>query len=442
MSYQSLKALKKELRCNIPDLIVLAKDNDPFYMASKGQMIWAEWFTEIWERFGFGQGTHLRRVHYRIVNLDPPLTKPNGEQYKNENKDWAALLKASKTARYLRMVPKEDFIDRQSPAPLFYADYEDDGLDRRPHIWVEEADGGAFGFTLPSMPTMPSPCVGGYGGNLQRYHLEVWIEKSTQNDVLVPLCRKYGMNLITGKGELSITAVVELLERVRMSRRPARLFYVSDFDPAGDKMPVSIARKIEFLAQGDGLDIRLEQIALTKAQVKEYKLPRDSIKHKQERGKKRFEEKYGEGAVELDALEGLFPGKLAEILTGHVLRYYDTEVDGIASDMSGQAQTHVWRIRQEILNQHEARLDALGEKYHILSQYVKKELEALETETEDLQEDIRDRLNFELSRVKLSEFPRPTADVAEEHDNVLFDSARAYLDQLWHYKQRQRKQAI
>ena len=28
----------------------------------------------------------------------------------------------------------------------------------------------------------------------QRYHLEIWCEKSTMNDVLVPLCQRYGIN--------------------------------------------------------------------------------------------------------------------------------------------------------------------------------------------------------------------------------------------------------
>jgi hypothetical protein len=39
-----------------------------------------------------------------------------------------------------------------------------------------------------------------------------------------------------------------------------RILYISDFDPAGAHMPVSVARKIEYLLRRDGhdLDIRLD----------------------------------------------------------------------------------------------------------------------------------------------------------------------------------------
>ena len=42
---------------------------------------------------------------------------------------------------------------------------------------------------------------------LQRYHIEIWAEKTTMNDVLLPLCQRYGVNLITGAGEQSLTSV-------------------------------------------------------------------------------------------------------------------------------------------------------------------------------------------------------------------------------------------
>jgi hypothetical protein len=57
---------------------------------------------------------------------------------------------------------------------------------------------------LPDFPDPPQ-----YGpvrlARAQRYHVEVVCEKSTMNDVLIPLCERYGMNLQTGAGELSIT---------------------------------------------------------------------------------------------------------------------------------------------------------------------------------------------------------------------------------------------
>jgi hypothetical protein len=48
-----------------------------------------------------------------------------------------------------------------------------------------------------------------------------------------------------GEGELSVTKCVELVDREVNSDRPVRTLYVSDFDPAGQSMPVACARKIE-----------------------------------------------------------------------------------------------------------------------------------------------------------------------------------------------------
>jgi hypothetical protein len=84
------------------------------------------------------------------------------------------------------------------------------------------------------------------------------------NDVLLPLCRQCDVNLVTGAGELSITAALDFVKRVRRANRPARVFYIADFDPAGHGMPVSVARKVEFFIadQGLDLDVRFQPLAI------------------------------------------------------------------------------------------------------------------------------------------------------------------------------------
>jgi len=72
-------------------------------------------------------------------------------------------------------------------------------------------------------------------------------------------------------------------------------------------MPVAAARKIEWLVQETGLDIQLHPILPTKEQCVEHRLPRTPIKETEVRAAK-FDERHGEGATELDALEALRPG--------------------------------------------------------------------------------------------------------------------------------------
>jgi hypothetical protein len=165
---------------------------------------------------------------------------------------------------------------------------------------------------------VPSPVVAGYYYEPadQPVLIEVWIENSTQNDILVPVCRQLGANLIVGNGMQSITIAVRLLERLSDHGKPGHVIYISDFDPAGDKMPTSVARQLEFYGVRDFPDaeVTVEHVALTHAQVLEHQLPRKPIETKDPNDgrKRKFEERHGEGAVELDALEALLqrpPGR-------------------------------------------------------------------------------------------------------------------------------------
>ena len=132
--------------------------------------------------------------------------------------------------------------------------------------WVSLPDEG---WTLPRIEPeltysldFPEPVIYGYDYEAadQPYLLEIWCEKSTMNDVLIPLCQEYGASFGTGLGFLSITAVQGLIDRTRRTAKPCRVMYVADFDPAGSFMPQQIARQIEFWLQADGLnlDIALE----------------------------------------------------------------------------------------------------------------------------------------------------------------------------------------
>ena len=89
-------------------------------------------------------------------------------------------------------------------------------------------------------------------------------------------------------------------------------------------MPVAVARQIEFWLQDDApsADIKLTPLALTRDQVITDQLPRIPIKESDVRNAG-FEERYGAGAVELDALEALYPGTLADLVREAIESYRD-----------------------------------------------------------------------------------------------------------------------
>ena len=431
MNYETIKHLAREVEgIGIADLCALAPANDPFYIGRKSQLAAARWFADLWERFGYSDGVHLRRVHYRIVSQDPPVLRPDGKPYENTLKDWAYLGSAGKWARYLDLVSPTAFVDRRNPAAILNADY---GGDPTPDYWLDDLWG--FSVDTPSFPDLPVLKVDGYtSGNLQPYHVEVWCEKTTMNDVLEPLCERYGVNLVTGAGEMSITSVVDFMARVREADRPARILYVSDYDPAGLGMPISVARKIEFFQRrnGDGgLDIRLQPIVLAADQVAEYSLPRIPVKDS-DRRKANWIEHHGAGQVELDALEALRPGELERIVTEAILDYYDPDLDAGAREQKRELEEALEAASIEALRDLSPEIDALRSEF---DQTVAAFEEAIEGMRERLTE-VHTQATVRLRAVDVDtdDYPLPNADLPPESDGKLYISCRDYLAQLAAYR--------
>jgi hypothetical protein len=377
MDYRKIKELAKQQGIRVSDLCALAPLNDPFYVGQPAQKVAAEWFARTWESLGFSYGAHLRRVHYAIVSQNPPISRPSGELYLNTEDDWNFLCNASKWARYMRLVPMDALVDHRNPEAIVYANFY---AAERPSFSIDADIEFELGmYKLPELPRLaalpddlpPVPAfeVAGYENAQQSVLIEVWVEKSTMNDVLEPICRRYGANLVTALGEFSISAVVDFLKRVRQANRAARILYISDFDPAGLGMPISVARKIEYCQyryeQFAGFDIRLHPIALDSEQVKRYGLPRVPVKDS-DRRKTNFEAAFGVGQVELDALEALYPGVLGEIVGEAFLRYYDKTLEGRADEVGLELTDRLERERQVILSHYESEMNSLAEEYEVL----------------------------------------------------------------------------
>jgi hypothetical protein len=436
-TYEALKDLANSIRtqyhikCSVNDLIALAAQNDPFYVGTESDKVTGRWFADLWERFGYMSHIHLRRVHYQIISQETLVFMPNGKPYENTEGCWDFLIQASKAARYLEYVDAESFVDRRNPDPVINAFW---GHTPPAIIPYDEQDAALI---FPPFPALPSLFIMDYRGQ-QAYQLEIWCEKSTMNDVLQPLCQRYAANLVTGIGEQSITQTIALVNRAAQNQKPVRIFYVSDFDPAGKSMPVAVARKAEYYIRKlhPELDFRLFPVVLTEEQVRIYQLPRTPIKDS-ERRKDRFEETYGTGAVELDALEALHPGTLESILREHLDCYYDKTLS-----------SRVWRAEERLRDE----LDSIQADIY---QDYQDEFDALQMEYERIRADFQDRMAsyterqqalWQVIREQLSsmcpditDYPIPEANEAEEIGEGLFNSLRSYKEQLIAYKEFQGK---
>lgn len=317
---------------------------DPFVTGiKKAQIKRAIWFKTWWSKFNPERNRkHLRRFYYWAIS------QPDGTVITHDEKDfktrspanaWDYVLDSSKFARNLQLVDPFEIIDRRNPEPL--------GEIRRRlefHNEISPAN-WTFPYGRLSIPktTFLSPeliineeLAIQTSSALQPVHLEIWTEKTTMNDILEPLCEEYGIRLVPYAGYASITSIDKFVETaVSFSDKPSVIFYISDFDPAGQNMPVTVARYLQhriWVLKNKNLwpekkEIFINHVLLTKAQMEsdEFKtLPKAPA------GKKKKDEDYYSdtrpGTVELDALEALMEGKFKEIVLEHIAKVFDMEI--------------------------------------------------------------------------------------------------------------------
>ncbi len=435
LHYDLLKELARQIRRPVRELIALAPANDPFYAGCPFRERDGAWFGELWDRFQFPHGVHLRRIHYRLVSESEergPILKPDGEPYRNTEKDWALLGRAALAARYLDIVPAAAFVDRRNDEPRIFTPPP---LEGEPSIKLDHTDAYAAGY-VEDFPDLPGLTVENFEAE-QDYIVEVWIEKSTLNDWLVPLCQDRKVNLVVGVGELSEVACRLLVERVQETGKPARVLYISDFDPAGRSMPVAVARKVEFYLYKADLtaDITLQPIILTEDQCQQYRLPRTPIKET-ERRKTRFEQRFGIGATELDALEAIHPGEMQRIVDAEISRYIDPTLAGRAREANWRLHDHLREIEEKAMEPYGEEIEELEDEYNGII----ASLQEWENGADEFWAKISDRMKPMAPDIDDYEIPKPRP--ANDPDGfLLFDSKRDYLSQLDHYHTWQRRPA-
>jgi len=433
MDYIEIKRIAKESGMRVNELLALSPGNDPFYTGRPSEIAMAQWFLCQWQAMNYTTGVHLRRMHYALVSQDPPIARHDGHQYANTQNCWDYLCNAGKYARYLDLVSPDSFVDRRNPDAIVNADL----WATWPSVGISVTGDSDYDveLALPEPPDAPGFDLRGlidYGNDGQPYMVELWAEKSTMNDVLEPLAREYKINLVTGLGELSITAVREFLRRAKQKGRPVRILYIADFDPAGIGMPISVARKIEFFLANDyqGLDIRLQPVVLTADQIARYRLPRVPVKDTDKR-KVSFELAHGQGQVELDALEALYPGELANILRLHILDYYDESLADRLQDTHDATRQELDNMRFAVLESH-PEIDVLQEQWAELTERFQQEIEHLQNEIAVQWAIIGSELGEELASYEKPGVPQ--AEDLQDNNGKLYQSDRLYFEQLRHYQ--------
>ncbi|MDD4564231.1 MAG: hypothetical protein PHE79_01900 [Eubacteriales bacterium] len=217
----------------------------------------------------------LRQVYYQLVGKG---------HIENNKSQYVMLSKLLKWARIDDHIPWSDIEDR-------VRDYHSSGGWNDVDNFIRSEINGLFKY---------------YSRNLaqtQPKYIEVWIEKDALSSIFTNVAEKYYVPVTVCRGFSSVSFLNDFKNRLDRyaKEKPAVMLYFGDFDPSGVEMMESM--RITLKEELGISDIEFKRVGLLKDDIERYKLPHnpDALKKKDTRAEKHVK-KYGELAVELDAL--------------------------------------------------------------------------------------------------------------------------------------------
>ncbi|HEX2298147.1 MAG TPA: hypothetical protein VHH34_06470 [Pseudonocardiaceae bacterium] len=315
---RAISAAAAELGVPMKDLTVLAPQSDPFRVDTPARHRDGEWLAITARELGLGnRRIHLRGLHYMILGRPKPT---DGKPYTNTDADWQWLSgHAGKAARWLGYLPFEQIVDQRNTPPVVRIFGKEQP---QPYITV------GIDVQIPDVDEItPQVGIDDFTGR-QPYRLVVIGEKASLGDVLAPITDTYGADLYLPTGEISDTLLYQMARIGAEDGRPMVVAYLSDCDPAGWQMAVSVGCKLMALKAGlfPGLQFEMYRVALTPDQVREYGLPSIPLKDTERRAD-RWQSEMGVAQTEIDALASLRPDLLAEIVRQALDPFFDATLD-------------------------------------------------------------------------------------------------------------------
>lgn len=148
----------------------------------------------------------------------------------------------------------------------------------------------------------------------QPRYVEVWLEKDALSGIFEDVLEPYGVTLNVGRGYDGWDSIRNAAERYGTGENTTVLYF-GDFDPSGEDMKRSLEDRLSFFKSSP----EIQKIALTYEDIALYSLPPDFTKAKDTR-RKGFVTKYGDVAVELDALS-------YDVLRDRIVKEVEAQMD-------------------------------------------------------------------------------------------------------------------
>jgi len=195
----------------------------------------------------------------------------------------------------------------------------------------------------------------------QSQYIELWVEKDALAGVLDPIARKYHIALMVNRGYSSTSAMKAAGDRIRancasLEVGEATVLYLGDHDPSGEDMVRDVQERLLEYANGgtlitsDGngglraetstasakrkpmLDIVVEKLALTMAQIEEYDPPPNPAKITDSRAAAYIAE-HGDESWEVDALP---PRVLRQVIEDRLDELIDSDAMDVVKEQENR----------------------------------------------------------------------------------------------------------
>jgi hypothetical protein len=221
------------------------------------------------EELEAGHPMTLRQVHYRLVSRDD-VVHPNTQSAYLTLSGWL------RDDRLAGIVPWEWMEDRvRVPHSIRMWDGLDDYFEEIRHAYRRQV------------------------WQSQPFYVEVWCEKDALSGIFADVVSPYRVTLNIGRGYDGWSSIKDAAERYRywqdVHGLVTTVLYFGDFDPSGEDMHRSLRQRFTML----GVYPEMPKVALTHDDVRQ--LPFNFTKVDDSR-REAFVRKYGDVAVELDAL--------------------------------------------------------------------------------------------------------------------------------------------
>jgi hypothetical protein len=149
-------------------------------------------------------------------------------------------------------------------------------------------------------------------------HVEIWCEKDALAGVIFQVTAQYDVPLMVTRGFSSKTFVYSAIEAREDDPRDFYVYYLGDFDRAGQDAAKALQEKLERFSEDKPFSVYFEQIAVTEHQIRSWELPTREPKRKSANDKKwPYDFACELDAIPPDALRALVQGYIEVHLPQH-----------------------------------------------------------------------------------------------------------------------------